>query len=71
MKSQNVAENQIRYLTTAEAAEVLGMTQPALRAAARRHARREPRGVVARLGAGIMAVRFGRRGWRFVLTVVQ
>ena len=55
-------------LLTVDAAAVLLSTTPvALRARCRRHARREGREVVARLGAGVVAYKFGS-SWRVRFT---
>ena len=55
---------EVRGLYTIElAAVMLGTTQTALRARCRRHARREGREVVARLGAGVVGFKFGAN-WR-------
>jgi hypothetical protein len=51
------------YLTIQDAATRLSTTANALRARCRRHSRREGRDVVARLGAGIVAVKIGF-SWR-------
>ena len=51
------------YLTIEDAATRLSTTANALRARCRRHSRREGRDVVARLGAGIVAVKIGF-SWR-------
>jgi hypothetical protein len=51
-------------LTVEAAAKVLSTTPTALRARCRRHARRLGRDVVARLGAGVVAFKFGT-SWRF------
>jgi hypothetical protein len=51
------------YLTIDDAAVRLSTTANALRARCRRHSRREGRDVVARLGAGIVAVKIGF-SWR-------
>lgn len=51
------------YLTIEDAAARLSTTANALRARCRRHSRREGRDVVARLGAGIVAVKIGF-SWR-------
>jgi hypothetical protein len=58
------------YLTTEQAAVMLGVGLEALRARARRAARREGRSTVARLGGGVTAVKFGR-SWRFRLVLVE
>jgi hypothetical protein len=50
-------------LTVQDAARVLSTTPTALRARCRRHARRRGRDVVARLGAGVVAFKFGA-SWR-------
>ncbi|HXX68679.1 MAG TPA: hypothetical protein VEK07_15935 [Polyangiaceae bacterium] len=52
-----------RLLTVEEAARVLSMTATALRARCRRRARRVGRDVIARLGAGVVAFKFGV-SWR-------
>ena len=55
---------EVRGLYTIElAAVMLGTTQTVLRARCRRHARREGREVVARLGAGVVGFKFGAN-WR-------
>jgi hypothetical protein len=46
-----------------DAARVLSTTPTALRARCRRHARRLGRDVVARLGGGVVAFKFGA-SWR-------
>jgi hypothetical protein len=51
------------YLPIEEAALRLALTPVALRARCRRAARREGRHVVAHLGAGVIAYKFGR-SWR-------
>jgi hypothetical protein len=51
-------------LTTAEAAAVLRLTAKALLRRLSRHARRRGRHVVAELGDGVEAFKFGRT-WRF------
>jgi hypothetical protein len=51
------------YVTIEDAAVRLSTTANALRARCRRHSRREGRDVVARLGAGIVAVKIGF-SWR-------
>ena len=51
------------YLAIEEAAARLSTTPIALRARCRRHARREGRSVVAHLGGGIVAIKFGV-SWR-------
>jgi hypothetical protein len=51
------------YLTVEGAAVHLSTTPTALRARCRRHARRVGRDVVARLGAGVVAYKFGV-SWR-------
>lgn len=53
------------YVTADDAAQQLGMSATALRAMARRHARREASGIVARLGGGVVGVQLGSRRWRF------
>lgn len=58
------------YLTTEEAAVVLGLEPGALRARARRAARREGRSTVARLGGGVTAVKFGQ-SWRFRVVIIE
>jgi hypothetical protein len=50
-------------LTVDAAARLLSTTPTALRARCRRHARRTGREVVARLGAGVVAFKFGA-SWR-------
>ncbi len=51
------------YLPIDEAAARLALTPVALRARCRRAARREGRNVLAHLGAGVVAYKFGR-SWR-------
>jgi hypothetical protein len=51
------------YIPVEEAALRLALTPVALRARCRRAARREGRNVVAHLGAGVVAYKFGR-SWR-------
>jgi len=51
------------YIPIEEAAARLALTPVALRARCRRAARREGRNVVAHLGAGVVAYKFGR-SWR-------
>jgi hypothetical protein len=51
------------YIRIEEAAARLALTPVALRARCRRAARREGREVVAHLGAGVVAYKFGR-SWR-------
>jgi hypothetical protein len=51
------------YVTIEHAAARLSTTPVALRARCRRHARRENREIVARLGAGVIAYKFGA-SWR-------
>ena len=53
----------ISYATIEVAARKLCTSAEALRARCRRHARREGRDVVARLGGGIVAIKFGA-SWR-------
>ena len=53
-----------RLLPTEEAAQRLGLDPEALRARCRRNAKREGREVIARLGAGVVGVKFGTT-WRF------
>lgn len=50
-------------VTVEDAAKLLSTTPTALRARCRRHARRMGREVVARLGAGVVAFKFGV-SWR-------
>jgi hypothetical protein len=50
-------------LTVEDAARVLSTTPTALRARCRRHARRAGRDVIARLGGGVVAFKFGA-SWR-------
>jgi hypothetical protein len=50
-------------LTVEAAAARLSITPTALRARCRRHARRVGREVIARLGAGVVAYKFGA-SWR-------
>jgi len=57
------ASHPAEYLTIEDAASRLSTTANALRARCRRHSRREGRDVVARLGAGIVAVKIGF-SWR-------
>jgi len=52
-----------RLLTVEDAAKLLSTTPTALRARCRRHARRTGREVIARLGAGVVAFKFGA-SWR-------
>jgi hypothetical protein len=52
------------YETIASAAARLGLSADALRARCRRAQRRDGRRVIAELGGGITAIRFGRRSWR-------
>ncbi len=52
------------YETIASAAPRLGLSADALRARCRRAQRRDGRRLVAELGGGITAIRFGRRSWR-------
>ena len=59
-----------QYLTTEQVAKMFGIDPEALRARARRAARREGRTIVARLGAGVTAVKFGPH-WRFRVVVVE
>jgi hypothetical protein len=59
--SSNPAEP--RYFTIEAAAAVLSLNPHALRARCRRRARREGRSVVAHLGGGILALKFGV-SWR-------
>jgi hypothetical protein len=49
--------------TVEDAARVLSTTPTALRARCRRHARRAGRDVIARLGGGVVAFKFGA-SWR-------
>jgi hypothetical protein len=51
------------YVPIEEAAVRLALTPLALRARCRRAARREGRSIVAHLGAGVVAFKFGR-SWR-------
>jgi hypothetical protein len=51
------------YIPIEEAAPRLALTPVALRARCRRAARREGRNIVAHLGAGVVAYKFGR-SWR-------
>jgi len=51
------------YMTIDDAAARLSTSSTALRARCRRHARREGRDVVARLGAGVIAYKLGA-SWR-------
>lgn len=53
----------VPLVTIADAAALLSTTPVALRARCRRHARRVGREVVARLGAGVVAFKFGA-SWR-------
>ena len=55
------------FVTIEMAAVRLATTPVALRARCRRHARREGREVVARLGAGVVAYKFGS-SWRVRFT---
>ena len=57
----------IEFLTTELAATRLSTTPEALRARCRRRAHREGREVVARLGAGVIAFKFGA-SWRIRFT---
>jgi hypothetical protein len=50
-------------LTVEDAAKLLSTTPTALRARCRRHARRAGHDVVARLGGGVVAFKFGA-SWR-------
>ncbi len=52
-----------QLLTVEDAAKLLSTTPTALRARCRRHARRIGREVTARLGAGVVAFKFGA-SWR-------
>jgi len=52
-----------RLLTVEDAAKLLSTTPTALRARCRRRARRVGREIVARLGAGVVAFKFGA-SWR-------
>jgi hypothetical protein len=52
-----------RLVTVEDAAQLLSTTPTALRARCRRHARRVGRETVARLGAGVVAFKFGG-SWR-------
>jgi hypothetical protein len=56
-------------LTVDQAAELLSTTPSALRARCRRHARRVDREIVARLGAGVVAFKFGA-SWRLRIDVL-
>ena len=51
------------YLTIERAAQALQLSPEALRARCRRAARRKGKDIVAELGDGIVAVKFGR-SWR-------
>ena len=53
--------------TIEDAAGRLSTTPTALRARCRRHARREGRDVIARLGGGVVAFKFGS-SWRIRFT---
>jgi len=57
------ADRAADYVPIEEAAARLTLTPIALRARCRRAARREGRNVVAHLGAGVVAYKFGR-SWR-------
>jgi len=52
-----------RYFTLREAAAVLSMTEEALQTRCRRKARRIGRDIIAHLGDGVTAVKFGKL-WR-------
>jgi hypothetical protein len=52
-----------RLLTVEDAARLLSTTPTALRARCRRRARRVGREIIARLGAGVVAFKFGA-SWR-------
>lgn len=52
-----------KLVTVEEAARLLSTTPAALRARCRRNARRLGRDIVARLGAGVVAFKFGA-SWR-------
>jgi hypothetical protein len=56
---------QSRYVTILTAAARLSLNANALRARCRRRARREGREVIARLGGGIVAIKFGVT-WRVI-----
>lgn len=58
-----MAEATTDYVPIEEAAVRLALTPIALRARCRRAARREGRSVVAHLGGGVVAYKFGR-SWR-------
>jgi hypothetical protein len=60
-------EKSAEFHTIDDAAKMLATTPVALRARCRRHARREGREVVARLGAGVVAYKFGS-SWRVRFT---
>jgi hypothetical protein len=55
------------FYTIAEAAKRLSTTPAALRARCRRAARNENGQVVANLGFGIRAFKFGKRSWRICI----
>ncbi len=59
----NGGSSPLAYFDIDNAALRLSTTPIALRARCRRHARREGREVVARLGAGVVAYKFGA-SWR-------
>lgn len=61
----NGAVQGTQYYDIKVAAARLGLNEPAMRARCRRAARREGRNIVARLGGGIVAVKFGTT-WRVV-----
>ena len=63
------ATRQQEFYTTEQAAEMLGIDPEALRARARRAARREGGATVARLGP-VTAVKFGRN-WRFLVVIAE
>lgn len=57
----------VPYLTTEDAAARLSTSPTALRARCRRRARKVGRDIVAHLGAGVVAFKFGR-SWRIRFT---
>jgi hypothetical protein len=57
------------YVAIEEAAARLALTPVALRARCRRAARREGRNIVAHLGPGVVAYKFGR-SWRLLFAQV-
>jgi hypothetical protein len=61
--ANKMSTTQAAYVTIEEAAARLSMSAVALRARCRRRARREGRDVVARLGGGVTAYKFGA-SWR-------